>query len=177
MSLTLCKANQELVLASKEENNKTIETMWDELILLPNLMADPRFYGTSLLMTGTREWTDYTVSSLLTPHLCSRFGLAARAQGLQRFYALLLCSDGKARLIKALDGEIVLAEIPFEWHLGETYSFELTVTGSQIRGSINEYLVVDVSDQQDVLTGGCIALVCSEGRMGTDSVRVDNCKA
>ena len=134
-------------------------------------------YGTSLLMTGTREWTDYTVSSLLTPHLCSRFGLAARAQGLQRFYALLLCSDGKARLIKALDGEIVLAEIPFEWHLGETYSFELTVTGSQIRGSINEYLVVDVSDQQDVLTGGCIALVCSEGRMGTDSVRVDNCKA
>ena len=45
MPLTLCKANQELVLASKEENNKTIETMWDELILLPNRMADPRFYG------------------------------------------------------------------------------------------------------------------------------------
>ena len=45
MPLTLCKANQELVLASKEENNKTIQVMWDELILLPNLMADPRFYG------------------------------------------------------------------------------------------------------------------------------------
>ena len=45
MPLTLCKANQELVLASKEENNKTIQVMWDELIPLPNLMADPRFYG------------------------------------------------------------------------------------------------------------------------------------
>ena len=45
MPLTLCKANQELVLASKEENNKTIQAMWDEFILLPNLMADPRFYG------------------------------------------------------------------------------------------------------------------------------------
>ena len=45
MPLTLCKANQELVLASKEENNKTIQVMWDELNLLPNLMADPRFYG------------------------------------------------------------------------------------------------------------------------------------
>ncbi len=45
MPLTLCKANQELVLAYKEENNKTIQVMWDELILLPNLMANPRFYG------------------------------------------------------------------------------------------------------------------------------------
>ena len=45
MPLTLCKANQELALAAKEENNRTIQTMWDELILLPNLMANPRFYG------------------------------------------------------------------------------------------------------------------------------------
>ena len=45
MPLTLCKANQELLLASKEENNKAIEAMYDDLVLLPNLMADPRFYG------------------------------------------------------------------------------------------------------------------------------------
>jgi hypothetical protein len=45
MPLTLYRANQELDLAYKEENNKAIEAMWDELILLPNLMADPRFYG------------------------------------------------------------------------------------------------------------------------------------
>ena len=45
MPLTLYKANQELALAAKEENNNAIESMWDELILLPNLMADPRFYG------------------------------------------------------------------------------------------------------------------------------------
>lgn len=45
MPLTLCKANQELALASKEEQYRTIQAMWDELILLPNLMANPRFYG------------------------------------------------------------------------------------------------------------------------------------
>ncbi len=45
MQLTLNKANQELALAAKEENNKVIEAMYDDLILLPNLMADPRFYG------------------------------------------------------------------------------------------------------------------------------------
>ena len=45
MPLTLCKANQELLLASKEENEKVIQNMYDDLVLLPNLMADPRFYG------------------------------------------------------------------------------------------------------------------------------------
>jgi hypothetical protein len=45
MQLTLNKANQELALAYKEENNKVIEAMYDDLVILPNLMADPRFYG------------------------------------------------------------------------------------------------------------------------------------
>ena len=39
MPLTLYRANQELALAYKEENNKVIEAMYDDLILLPNLMA------------------------------------------------------------------------------------------------------------------------------------------
>ena len=45
MPLTLYRANQELALAYKEENNKVIEAMYDDLVILPNLMADPRFYG------------------------------------------------------------------------------------------------------------------------------------
>ena len=45
MPLTLYKANQELLLASKEENDKVIQNMYDDLVVLPNLMADPRFYG------------------------------------------------------------------------------------------------------------------------------------
>ena len=45
MQLTLNKANQELALAAKEENEKTIQNMYDDLVILPNLMADPRFYG------------------------------------------------------------------------------------------------------------------------------------
>ena len=39
------QANRELRLAAQEENEKVIEAMYDDLILLPNLMADPRFYG------------------------------------------------------------------------------------------------------------------------------------
>ena len=134
-------------------------------------------YGTGLLITGTREWSDYGVASTLTPHLCSRFGIAARVQGLQRYYALLLCTDGKARLIKALDGETLLAETPFDWQLGEAYAFELQVAGSRIRGSINGTPVVDVTDEQAAFAGGGVALVCTEGRMGTNEVQVRNLPA
>ena len=37
--------NAELRLAAKEENEKVIQNMYDDLVLLPNLMADPRFFG------------------------------------------------------------------------------------------------------------------------------------
>ena len=37
--------NALLQIAAKEEAEKVIEAMYDDLILLPNLMADPRFYG------------------------------------------------------------------------------------------------------------------------------------
>ena len=33
-------------------------------------------------------------------------GIGIRAQGMRRYYALLLCNDNKVRLIKALDGEV-----------------------------------------------------------------------
>ena len=56
MPLTLCKANKELALASQEENNKAIEAMYDDLVILPNLMADPRFYGPDADDEGVAPW-------------------------------------------------------------------------------------------------------------------------
>jgi len=56
MQLTLNKANQELALAAKEENNKVIEAMYDDLILLPNLMANPRFFGPDFDDLGVAPW-------------------------------------------------------------------------------------------------------------------------
>ena len=41
----MANPNAELRLATKEENDKVIQNMYDDLVLLPNLMADPRFYG------------------------------------------------------------------------------------------------------------------------------------
>ncbi|MCY4115362.1 MAG: hypothetical protein OXF55_00565 [Caldilineaceae bacterium] len=132
--------------------------------------------GRGLLMTGTREWRDYVVKSAVNLHLCAAAGIAARVQGMRRYYASLLCRDaagnGVARLVRALDGDTVLAEVPFAWTYGESHTFSLRVTGSRLRAAIDdlEEPLFDVRDE--ALDGGGIALVVEEGRVMSDEVIV-----
>ncbi len=128
--------------------------------------------GTGLLIQGSREWSDYTVSAALNLHMVAAGGIAARVQGMRRYYALLLCRDGKARLIKSLDGEQVLAETPFTWQFGEIHAFQLCVEGARLRGEIDGQVVLEAKDADRPLTGGAVALVCRAGRMMTDAVTV-----
>jgi hypothetical protein len=128
--------------------------------------------GTGLLIQGTREWTDYRVGAAIAPHMVKAAGLGARVQGMRRYYALLLCNDGTARLTKALDGETVLAETSFSWTFGGTYELSLQVMGTQLHAWIDGRLLFDVEDTDRPLTGGGVALICEEGRMSTDAVTV-----
>ena len=128
--------------------------------------------GRGLLIQGTREWGDYAVSAAITPHMAKACGIAARVQGLRRFYALLLCADQKVRLIKALDGDTVLAEADFAWQFGETHDLQLQVVGKRISASLNGAQLFTVEDADRPLMDGSIALVCEEGRMATEAVTV-----
>ncbi len=128
--------------------------------------------GRGLLMTGTREWADYCVSADVTPHLVKAAGIAARVQGMERYYALLLCEGGKVRLVKALDGETVLAEADYGWELGQTYDLSLSVCGNHLVAQIDGRSLFDVEDGDRALVGGGIALVCEEGRTATQRVTV-----
>jgi len=129
-------------------------------------------HGTGLLIHGSREWTDYRVSATVTPHMVKAAGLAARVQGMRRYYALLLGNDGKARLVKALDGDTVLAEQDFPWQFGGAYEFSLQVMGNHLEASLDGQRLFTVDDTDRPLTGGGVALVCEEGRMATDAVHV-----
>ncbi len=132
--------------------------------------------GRGLLITGTREWRDYEVKTELTLHLCKAAGIAARVQGMHRYYALLLgrAADGRgvARLVRALDGDTVLAEADFPWEYGESHTLSLRVTGDRLQGSIDniDETLFDVTDSE--LDGGGIALVVEEGRVMSDAVAV-----
>ncbi len=130
--------------------------------------------GRGLVITGTREWTDYSVQASITPHMAKAFGLAARVQGLERYYALLLSDQNRIKLIKRLDGEILLAEQAFAWEFGDSYHIQITVKGHQILGSVDGTLLFNIEDLHRPLVGGGIALVCEEGRIGTEEVSIKN---
>lgn len=128
--------------------------------------------GRGLWMQGTREWTDYTVTADVSPHLVMAAGLAARVQGMRRYYALLLCADGTARLIKAIDGDRVLGETSFLWELNHTYTLSIEAVGAHLRAWIDGRLLFNVEDDDRPLMGGGVALICEEGRTSTEAVTV-----
>lgn len=128
--------------------------------------------GRGLLIQGTREWRDYRVTADVTPHMVRAAGIAARVQGMRRFYALLLYHDGKVRLIKALDGDTTLAEANFPWQFGETHELSLQVMGCRLQAWVDGQFLFDVEDGDRPFDGGGVALVCEEGRTATHTVTI-----
>jgi ADP-ribosylglycohydrolase len=126
--------------------------------------------GRGLLMTGTADWSDYDVQSSITPHLATAWGIAARVQGLKRYYALLLRQGGTLQVIKMREGETVLAETPVAWTYDTAYELRLRVRGTHIHAWLNGELCLEAHDS--ALAHGGVALVCEEGRIVTDAVVV-----
>jgi hypothetical protein len=93
-------------------------------------------------------------------------------QGLKRYYALLICADQKARLVKILDGKQVLAEKDFSFEWDSVISLKLEAKDAHLRSWINGNLVFDIEDAQSPLLEGGVALVLEEGRIGCDEVIV-----
>ena len=127
--------------------------------------------GRGLIVQGTRDWRNYTVTADVTPHMAKAAGIAARVQGMRRYYGLLIGHDKKVRIIKMLNEESILASADFNWSFGDTIELSLTVDGDKIIGVANGVEVIKTEDSS--LACGGIALVAEEGRTATNSVRVN----
>jgi ADP-ribosylglycohydrolase len=128
--------------------------------------------GRGMISTGTRQWTDYSVTAQVTAAKFCAGGIAARVQGLQRFYALLLVEENRVQLLKALDGDHILAECTFEWEIWKPYQLRLEVCGNQLRGWINSELLFDIEDEFAPLMSGGVALVVDQGHLAAPQVCV-----
>jgi len=82
-----------------------------------------------MAIQGTREWQDYQVQATFTPHLARSFGLAARVQGLKRYYALRLHSRWSGTTRPRTRWHNRSREYPVEWELYRSYVLELAVSG------------------------------------------------
>ncbi|MBI5668188.1 MAG: ADP-ribosylglycohydrolase family protein [Chloroflexi bacterium] len=128
--------------------------------------------GRGLISQGTADWQDYTVSADVMPSLARMVGIGARVQGLRRYYALVLCDDGKARLLKTRHDDTVLAEADFVWSGWQTYALRLDVQGARLRGWVDGRRLFDLEDTDDPLPGGGVALIVDEGHLRCPAVRV-----
>ncbi len=128
--------------------------------------------GRGLLIQGGPGWTDYEATAAITLHLAKNSKHRRARQGMRRYYALLLCNDGMARLVKALDGDTVLAEEPYSWRYGATKEFRLRVQGNRLQGYIDGQPLFDVEDTAQPLASGGVAFVIEEGRIMSDAMTV-----
>jgi hypothetical protein len=128
--------------------------------------------GVGMLIQGSRQWRNYQVSADITPHLALRAGVAARVQGLKRYYSFLLAPGNKLQLVRMLNQETILAECDFKWQLGETYQMSMSVQDALIVATMNSEPVFSVEDTCPDLADGSIALVIEEGRTSTMMVEV-----
>jgi hypothetical protein len=128
--------------------------------------------GTGMIAHGTRQWTDYQVQASMSSFLATSFGLAVRVQGLRRYYALLLCKDGRARLVKALNEKRVLKEVDFPLQFNVKYNLALKVTGQRLQGWVDGALLFDLVDNDQPLEGGAAALLLEEGTISCESVEI-----
>lgn len=126
--------------------------------------------GRGLLMYGTRDWKDYSVSADVTPHMVMGAGLAARVQGMRRFYGLILRPDGVLQITKCLGGEEVLAETNIGWEFGDRLDLKFEVEGQILRGFVGGKEVLKANDE--AFSDGGIALVAEDGRTATQRVEV-----
>jgi ADP-ribosylglycohydrolase len=128
-------------------------------------------HGTGLISQGTADWMNYRASAPITIQLATSAGIAARVQGLRRYYALLLCDDQTARLVKVRSATSVLAETPFVWQPFTQYELAIDVDGDQIRAAIDGVPLFAVRDD-DPLPGGGVGLVVEAGCLSSEAVHV-----
>ena len=130
-------------------------------------------FGRGLLMQGSRDWRNYSVMSSMAATTAKAFGLAARVQGMRRFYALLLENPNQAVLVRVFDDNVSrLAECKFEWAVDINYKFDLQVRGNTLRASLNDIQLFEVEDEDTRLDCGAIAYLVEEACVLSASIAI-----
>ena len=126
-----------------------------------------------LIMHGTRQWVDYSVSAGVKVHSCRYAGLAARMRGLRRFYAARLCSKGRFEILRVLDDDrTVMASTGFPWRPDETVPMSMVLRSGRIVAGAGDKVLTAEDDQAWQLESGGVGLLVADGAVSVDRVRV-----
>ena len=131
--------------------------------------------GIGFISQGSRDWCDYCVRSEITPRLAEAWGLAARVQGRERYYALMLdaVDGGRVKLVKRNHNETILAMDRFAWELDRAYLLELRLHGTQVQAFVGGEQVFSVRDEEELrLRGGAVGLIVDTGSISAEAIHI-----
>lgn len=113
------------------------------------------------MYTGSRCWTDISITADMIPLYGERHYLLGRVQGGMRWYAAgLIRAEGKASLaILKKDGDIsVMKQCLFPWKAGETYRLTLKTAGNLIQVFYEGKEMLAYEDLDGFYPYGCVGL-------------------
>ena len=142
------------------------EHRWTESFRMTNNI------GRGVILTGSSDWKDYTVTSKVMFTLVSSGGIIARAQGLKRYYSLEFTRDKKLRIIKMLYDLEVLKEVDFNFEFFKEYELSLTVSDNNLKGYINGKLIIEAKDNQNTLLDGMTGFIAEDGTISSNAISI-----
>ena len=141
--------------------------------LFPSSFRISQSRDQGLIIHGTRQWTDYEVSSDIVIHLGTYGGIAVRVQGLRRYYAVRVTRDGQLQIVRVRDAETtVLARTGFLLIFEKKISAKVTVHDTHITATFDDVTLRADDQTGAAFTNGGIGLLIAEGALSTDEVRV-----
>jgi hypothetical protein len=141
--------------------------------LFPSSFRISQSRDQGLIIHGTRQWTDYEVSSDIVIHLGTYGGIAVRVQGLRRYYAVRVTRDGQLQIVRVRDAETtVLARTGFLLIFEKKISAKVTVNDTHITATFDDVTLRADDQTAAAFTNGGIGLLIAEGALSTDEVRV-----
>jgi len=173
------------ILANPEDGSSLWQRAWTKGVnsFMPVKSTDPdnvgsayfiaQNHGRGLLLQGSRDWRDYRIVSRMAATTGKAFGLAARVQGMRRFYALLLEKSDRAVLVRVYDDNISrLAESAFKWAVDINYTFDLQIQGNILRAGLNGVELFEIQDDDTRLDCGAIAYLVDEACVLSASMEI-----
>lgn len=113
--------------------------------------------------TGRHDWEDYRAEFTFTPITGEHHMLNVRVQGAIRSYAAGLLPDGRIAILKNENGYRVLAEAPFAWEAGKTYTIAVTARKDQISVEHGGQVLLTVQDVEHPYLAGSIGVSMQDG--------------
>lgn len=124
-----------------------------------------------VVTTGTRDWSNYRVSSRIQFNASDAAGLVLRARGHRRYYAAVVAGSA-LQLVRQRDGErLVLAEVTIEHETDQTHDLAFQMDGHELAASLDGRIVARATDAAYV-SGGA-GFIVDAGAMLADGFRVE----